>query len=268
MAFGLNCHKPVKNKKLFTDSAINSATTKATLQNTEPRHRKKKLYLTFDDGPNKGTRNVLHIAQDEQIPISFFLVGQHVAGSAYQQQLWDSLQTSPNIALCNHSYTHAQNRYIRYYENPEEVVADFMRTKDSLHLTNNIARTPGRNIWRTDSLYYTDMAKSCAAADSLQKAGFILMGWDVEWKYDNKTMSVTSSANQLMAEIDSSFSHNKTRSIDNLVLLAHDQVYTQSDDSMQLRQFLQGLKKRNDYELALVTTYPGADKPATGIVKK
>ena len=38
---------------------------------------KKKIYLTFDDGPNKGTGNVLHIAKDEGVPVTFFLVGEH-----------------------------------------------------------------------------------------------------------------------------------------------------------------------------------------------
>jgi peptidoglycan/xylan/chitin deacetylase (PgdA/CDA1 family) len=224
------------------------------------------LYLTFDDGPNKGTRNVLDIVKDEQIPVSFFLVGIHVSGSAYQQQLWDSLQATSDIDLCNHSYSHANNRYSAYYENAGQVVADFDRTKDSLHLSNNIARTPGRNIWRIDSLHYTDIAKSAAAADSLQQAGFILMGWDVEWKYNDKTFQVAFDADNLMAQIDSSFAHHKTHTANNLVLLAHDQVYAKTDDSMQLRRFLQRLKQRDDYELSLVTHYPGVDKGLASIV--
>jgi hypothetical protein len=176
--------------------------------------------------------------------------------------MWDSLQAASNIALCNHSYSHAGNHYLVYYQHPADVVTDFERTKDSLHLSNNIARTPGRNIWRTDSLHYTDIAASAAAADSLQQAGFIVLGWDVEWKFNPKKMSVTATANDLLAQIDSSFSHRQTREADNLVVLAHDQVYAKSDDSMQLRQLLQKLKGRNDYELSLITSYPGADKYA------
>ncbi|HQZ73353.1 MAG TPA: polysaccharide deacetylase family protein, partial [Chitinophagaceae bacterium] len=36
---------------------------------------KKKIYITFDDGPNKGTRNVLAAVKEENIPASFFIVG-------------------------------------------------------------------------------------------------------------------------------------------------------------------------------------------------
>src|SRR5689334_11102870 len=50
----------------------------------QPKKKKKKIYLTFDDGPNKGTRKVLHIAQEEQVPVTFFIVGEHVFASTTQ----------------------------------------------------------------------------------------------------------------------------------------------------------------------------------------
>lgn len=263
------CNKPLKHKKTIGSKPFASVVSDSlVLQQTPKKQRKKRVYLTFDDGPNKGTRNVLHIVQDEQVPVSFFLVGEHVAGCAYQQQMWDSLQAATEVVLCNHSYSHAGNHYLVYYQSPAAVVADFERTKDSLHLTNTIARTPGRNIWRTDSLHYTDIAASAAAADSLQKAGFAVMGWDVEWKFDSKTMSVTATADNLLAQIDSSFSHQQTREADNLVVLAHDQVYAKSDDSMQLRHLLQKLKGRSDYELSLITAYPGVGKLANSMARQ
>src|SRR5262245_3191301 len=50
----------------------------APVADTKPKKKKKKIYLTFDDGPNKGTRNVLDIVQQEDVPVTFFIVGQHV----------------------------------------------------------------------------------------------------------------------------------------------------------------------------------------------
>ena len=223
--------------------------------------KKKKVYLTFDDGPNKGTRNVLHITRDEGVPVTFFIVGEHAFASSGQHATWDSLRIAEHIELCNHSYTHAHNRYGSFYERPDSVVADFQRAHDSLDLTNAVVRTPGRNIWRIDSIQYTDLKRSAAAADSLQQAGFIVMGWDLEWHYDHKTLSVTHAAEEVVAQIDSVFARGKTRHPDHLVLLAHDQVYHKPVDSFQLRQFLQLLKKKEDYELVLATAYPGANKP-------
>ena len=255
------CNKPqkiIQTPIVVKDSVVvEKKTSPPVVQTKKP--KKKKLYITFDDGPNRGTRNVLHIIKDEGVPVTFFVVGEHVFASKGQQQMWDSLKMTQHIEICNHSYTHGWNNdYADFYQQPDSVVKDFQRAHDSLHLTNNIVRTPGRNIWRIDSLKFTDLKKSAAAADSLQKAGFVVMGWDLEWHYDHKSMSVTADAEKMVRQIDSVFNNKRTKQPDHLVLLAHDQVYVKSDDSLQLRQFIKLLKQRDEYELSVVTGYPGA----------
>jgi peptidoglycan/xylan/chitin deacetylase (PgdA/CDA1 family) len=229
---------------------------------TEPaKKKKKKIYLTFDDGPNKGTKNVLDILQQENVPATFFIVGEHAFGSRVQAEMWDSLQLAKNIELCNHSYTHAlHNRYAKFYKNPGAVVKDVERAKEKLLPDDEIVRMPGRNSWRIDTMHFTDIKKSKAAIDSLQKAGFFVVGWDLEWRFDPKTVIVRSTADQLLAQVDSVFNNGKTRTPDNLVLLAHDQAYRTKDDSLQLREFVQKLKQKGEYELSLVNSYPGINK--------
>jgi len=220
--------------------------------------KKKKIYLTFDDGPNRGTQKVLHIMQEEAVPVTFFIVGEHVFASVGQQQTWDSLKMAKQIELCNHSYTHAEhNHFEAYYNQPDSVVNDFKRSQDSLQLDNNVCRTPGRNTWRIDTLQYTDLKKSRNAVDSLQKAGFAIMGWDLEWHYNPKDLSLQNTADDLMRQIDSVFAHHKTRVPERLVLLAHDQVYADANDSIELHNFIRLLKLNEDYELELVSNYPG-----------
>lgn len=240
----------------------------------KPVSKKKKIYLTFDDGPNHGTRNVLDIVQQEDVPVSFFIVGEHVFASKVQAQLWDSLRTARNIEICNHSYTHAHNRYDKFYTNPGTVVDDMKRTQEKLLPQTSIVRAPGRNSWRIDSIQFTDIRKSALAMDSLQKAGFIVLGWDLEWHYNPVTYQVKSTADELLRQVDSLFSKGKTRIPDNLVLLAHDQVYRRAEDSAQLRTFIQKLKARDDYELSLVSAYPAiaarkslsvSDKPVQAV---
>jgi hypothetical protein len=245
-------------QKSFTKEC--QADARAPDGDEKKKSKRKKLYLTFDDGPSKGTKNVLAIVKDEQIPVSFFIIGQNVFASASQEILWHSLKMTKKIELCNHSFCHAKGQYQKYYESPCLVVSDFERAKNTLELDNSIARTPGRNIWRIDSLQVTDRKKGAAAADSLQKAGFVLMGWDLEWQFDHKTMNVTRTAEQMIAAIDSAFESNRTRCKNNLVLLAHDQAYARSSDSMELRTFLQLLKQRDDYEFLIVSNYPGANE--------
>jgi peptidoglycan/xylan/chitin deacetylase (PgdA/CDA1 family) len=222
-----------------------------------PKKKKKKIYLTFDDGPNKGTRKVLSIVEQEKVPVTFFIVGQHVFASTTQRATWDSLIITDSIELCNHSYTHAHNHYERFYQHPDSVVKDFQRCHDSLQLSNAIVRTPGRNIWRVDSMSFTDLKKSAAAADSLQQAGFTIIGWDLEWHYDHKTFTLLNRSEFLLQEIDSLFAHNKTKTPENLVLLAHDQVYEDPDDSCELHELIKRLKSREEYELVVASKYPG-----------
>ena len=254
------CTKPVQEGRVKMKHAHKSnEVKKETVQVAAPvKKKKKKIYLTFDDGPNKGTQNVLDIVKDEKIPVTFFIIGEHVYASINQNITWDSLQTTEGIEICNHSYTHAEhNHFEKFYQSPDSVVSDFQRSQDSLQLKNNIVRTPGRNAWRIDSLQFTDLKKSKAAVDSLQKAGFIVMGWDLEWHYDPKELTVMNNSDDLLKQIDSVFNNNKTKSPENLVLLAHDQVYKKSKDSTELRQLIQKLKLKEEYELSLVTSYPG-----------
>lgn len=227
------------------------------------KRKKKKIYLTFDDGPNPGTRNVLNIVQEEQVPATFFIVGQHVFASIGQNQVWDSLKMARNIELCNHSFTHGHNHYSRFYSDPAGVVRDISLTRDSLLPGNNIVRAPGRNCWRIDSLHYTDINQSRKAIDSLQAAGYVVFGWDLEWHYDARTLSLTNTADQLLNQIDSLFRNEKTKTPDNIVILAHDQVYRKPADSLQLRELLKKLKRHDDYELALASAYPGIGQPRT-----
>jgi peptidoglycan/xylan/chitin deacetylase (PgdA/CDA1 family) len=219
--------------------------------------KKKTIYLTFDDGPNKGTQNVLDIINGEEIPATLFIVGEHVYGSRLQGALYDSILSSPFVEIANHSYTHAfHNHFAHYYSMPDSVVKDFDRSADSLQLGCGIIRTPGRNIWRLKNIRQTDISNSSAAADSLQKNGYTIMGWDLEWFYTDqfRTMQTTE---QMANQVDSMFTHNSTQTLGHLVLLAHDQVYNNSIDSASLHRFVTVLKEKGDYDFALVKQYPG-----------
>jgi len=267
----LSCHNDGEKAKLVKQPVVKDtvrpAIKKPPAIAVKPAKKKKKIYLTFDDGPNKGTKNVLDIVQGEEIPVTFFIVGEHVFASVGQTQTWDSLKMAKNIELCNHSYTHAHNRYEKFYQEPDSVVKDIQRTKEELLPDNNIVRAPGRNSWRIDSLHFTDIKKSTAAIDSLEKAGFVIVGWDLEWQYDPKTLVVSNTADELVTQIDSMFSRGKTKVKDNLVVLAHDQVYHKSGDSIQLRELIQKLKKKEEYEFALVSNYPGIVKETIDSLK-
>jgi peptidoglycan-N-acetylglucosamine deacetylase len=218
--------------------------------------KKKTIYLTFDDGPNKGTRNVMHIIAEEQVPVTLFVIGEHVYGSEEQRAAYDSLLQCSYIEIENHSYSHAGNRYAHFYKRPDSVVNDFRRCADSLAFVNKIVRTPGRNIWRSAGINCTDIKKSTAAADSLQKQGFTAIGWDLEWHFDS-SLKLIETGDVLLQQADSMFCKGKTKTPGHLVLLAHDQVYADKEDSASLHCFIQKLKAANEYDFEVISKYPG-----------
>ncbi len=222
-----------------------------------PKKKSKTIYLTFDDGPNKGTKKMMHVVQQEKVPVTLFIVGEHVYGSKEQAAIFDSLVSCRYFEISNHSYTHAfHNKFAKFYTVPDSAVKDFKRCADSLHLTTNIVRTPGRNIWRTYSITNTDIKTTTAAADSIYKNGYTEMGWDLEWHFTD-SLTLKNTSDEMMAQVDSMFTHNKTKTPNHLVLLAHDQVYADRNDSAQLHQFIIKLKAKEEYNFEVVSKYPG-----------
>lgn len=218
---------------------------------------KKKIYLTFDDGPNAGTMHVLDAVTGEQVPASFFIVAKHVNDSREQQHTWEKLKTTPNIELCNHSYSHAANRYSRFYKDPQKVIADFKRSSDSLQLNNKVARMPGRNAWRIDSIRHTDVKESRKAIDSVALAGFDIMGWDLEWGFDHQTFVPDADTALLFRRVQNLLNDEATKTPGHLVLLAHDQAFRTEEDVQLLKAVLRHFKNNPDYELLLASQYPG-----------
>lgn len=217
--------------------------------------KKKTIYLTFDDGPNKGTAKLKDIIESEEVPVTLFVIGEHVYGSKAQSALYDSVVASKWFEIANHSYTHAfRNKFGTFYAVPDSAVKDFMRCADSLGLKANIIRTPGRNIWRTSHISSTDIESSTATADSLQKK-FTIVGWDLEWRFDQQ-LKLKCSDDELLQQIDSLMEHGRTKTPGHLVLLAHDQVYADSMDSFSLRRLIKKLKASDKYDFETVSRYP------------
>lgn len=216
---------------------------------------KKYLYLTFDDGPNKGTKNVIQTIKKEQISVTMFLVGEHIFGSKEQFFDFNEIINDTIFEIANHSYSHANNQFTKYYSDSVLVLNDFNRLNDSLKRKLLIGRTPGRNIWRLPDLNITDIKSSKESADYLAKNQYKLVGWDWEWKSDDKK-GLNQSGDRLFEEIDSLFLNNKTRTRGHLVLLTHDQYFRDSISTKELEKFLKRIKTREDIIIRKIRDYP------------
>jgi peptidoglycan-N-acetylglucosamine deacetylase len=257
-----------QEKSFFTmGNPIAKKDTLAKVANTKPAAKKKKktIYLTFDDGPCKGSKTVFSILKHEQIPATLFIIGEHVYGSREQLAIYDSLKQNSLIEIANHSYTHAfDNKFYKFYSEPDSATKDFIRCADSLHFTSNIIRTPGRNIWRTESINSTDLKPSSAAGDSLQSHGFTAIGWDVEWHF-NDTQRLVENDSDMIEKIDSVFARNETKTKNHLVLLSHDRTFANPEDSAKLHRFIAALKVKDEYDFELVSEYPGLTKDSIAV---
>jgi peptidoglycan-N-acetylglucosamine deacetylase len=220
-----------------------------------PHTKSKTIYLTFDDGPNRGTKNVLNIITAEQMPITMFLIGLQLNGSQVQKDDYVRILHTPLVEVENHSFTHAHNHFDRFYTSPQNVFDDFTKCFDSLHLTSGIVRTPGRNIWRTKNIQFTDMKKSAPAMDSVFKNGYTAVGWDVEWHFD-RHLKLVESADYILNRIDSFFAKGYTKTPNELVFLTHDQIFSDPTDSAALVDFIQKLKKKDAYNFEVISNYP------------
>ena len=215
----------------------------------------KTIYLTFDDGPNKGTSNVLQSVTEEKVPATMFVIGQHINGSAKQSAIYQEMLTNRFVEIENHSYTHGHNKFDRFYHCADFVAADFMRCADSLQLRSNIVRTPGRNIWRLPGISFTDVKKTAALADTLHQKGLSVVGWDIEWRYD-KHLRFYKTADELFAQINGLFEKNELQTPNHLVLLAHDQQFIDSASNASLRMLIQKLKATGEYNFQVISNYP------------
>ncbi|MFC3750400.1 polysaccharide deacetylase family protein [Paenibacillus sp. GCM10012306] len=127
----------------------------------------KTVYLTFDDGPSKITREVLDILQKEGVKATFFVLGN--AAKSYPElinAIWEQGHT-----IGNHSYDHD-------YHN---LYSGFTAFWDQIKQTENIireitgerprlVRAPGGTFGHFDDTYF----------QLLNQAGYLVMDWTVD----------------------------------------------------------------------------------------
>ena len=216
---------------------------------------RRSLYITFDDGPNNGTENLIEIIDEAKIPVTSFIVAKHVKGSENQKKRYKRLEQDTLFEIANHSYSHAKNQYSAFYKNPENVVQDFKNAQDSLQLKTNIVRTPGRNIWRMKNVNSTDIKSSKLAADQLYKENYKVVGWDLEWRA-TKEMTLRDDHKIMLKRIDSLFFNNLEKTPRHLVILTHDQYLRDENSVQELKFLIASLKKSKRFQFKKISEYP------------
>lgn len=220
-----------------------------------PSVKKKNIYLTFDDGPNKGTMNVYELLEKRTLPATFFVIGSHIFGTKKQKNDFSTLRNSSFCELANHTFYHAHNRYIDFYKDTDKVLKDFQLMDDSLGILRNIVRTPANNSWRTCNINYDTNKKIKRAVDTLFAHEYKVVGWDIEWKL-GKNKLLMKTASEIANEIDQYIKENKTLTENEVVILLHDQHFVNTENTRQLDTLLSILVSNENYDFKKISQYP------------
>ncbi|MBN9233840.1 MULTISPECIES: polysaccharide deacetylase family protein [Phyllobacteriaceae] len=228
------------------------------------------VYLTFDDGPLNGTANVLDVLEAQQVPAALFMVGQHALVSPERGALVTRAKSLPLVTVGNHSFSHANNRYQRFYADTEAVVADMLKANTVLGLKAPPpvpARLPGRDVFRLQYMSRDDFGLSLEEAQREQvdfefvaASGFHLYGWDFEWVHEDSGKPVQS-VDRLIDEIGHLFAAGRTVGKNKLVLLMHDEMFQdvfQGRD--KLTALVTGLRAKG-YAFGHIADYDTATSP-------
>lgn len=183
----------------------------------EASNSSKTIFLTFDDGLQQGTEEVLNVLKKLGVKATFFLTGTHIKSYIEKVGREKGLNLLKRIydshLIGNHAYSHANDYYTNYYADGlkvgqnndgsfiyRTVLEDFRKNdrvineylkQAGVNVEQNkqhiIARFPGRNTWYGPSFKDIDSDNSSDTteeAKELFKNGYRLYGWDTEWEMD------------------------------------------------------------------------------------
>lgn len=219
---------------------------------------KQYVYLTFDDGPYKGSKNINKVLTEENVKGTVFLVGFNAFTKDLKQYVEDYKQ-NPNVEIANHTYSHAHNKYKAFYSMPEGVYEDIRKNEVVLDIHSRWVRLPARNTWRLGNKKKDDPVKnSIPAADLLAKNQFFIYGWDYEWERSSKKSKTheLSSPQNIYNGIVYRLDQNKTYEKNHLVILMHDDMFNDDHNAEKLRQLIVMLKSNPKIIIEGISNYP------------
>lgn len=216
----------------------------------------KYIYLTFDDGPLNGSENINSVILAERLKINVFLVGEHVEKNKQMDNYYKMYEQNPFIESYNHSYSHAQDKYKFFYSNPLNVLEDIKKNEQLLNLKYKIVRLPGRNMWRIGDRKKDDGVSGSDAANLLEKNGYKLYGWDIEWQHNAKTGTPIQSVDEMTKEIENLLQTGNSFTKDHIVILIHDEMFQKKWEESELKQLIDKLKLYQNHVFEHIRFYP------------
>jgi len=219
----------------------------------------KYIYLTIDDAPLNGSAYIDSIVRQYNLKTNIFLVGNSIDVSHRFRKYYNQMKENPYIAIYNHSYSHANNRYAQYYKNPEIVLDDFEKNQIDFNITHKIARLPGRNLWQLGDKKKNYKQTGGTSAELLAQHGYQIFGWDIEWHYNAKDYTPKQTIDELIQEIEELNTQSRAFTPEHIVLLMHNQMFGKVNECNDLGKLIEKLKECH-YTFAYLDSYPIGEK--------
>lgn len=218
---------------------------------------KEYIYLTFDDGPQFGTKGCIQVCKDLGVKATFFMIGAHVIGRDDGKLIIQDLKDHyPQFLLANHSFNHASNRYTYFYQHPTMAFADITSTQDTLTPPYKIVRLPGNNSWvLKDTMRTSKLVR--VLCNKLDSAGYRVFGWDSEWMFSHTDAHPLQSAEYMARHITYLLEDNALFTKHHLVLLTHDRMFQRPEHLDSLKKMISILKENPKYVFETIDHYPG-----------
>lgn len=228
-----------------------------TIVKNEPQNvadsTKQYVYLTFDDGPYKGSKNINKILKEENVKGTVFLVGFNAFTDDLKQHVKD-YKLNPNVDIANHTYSHARNKYKSFYSMPEEVFEDIRKNEIVLDIHSRWVRLPARNVWRLNNKKKSDILKDAnVAADIIAKKQYYIYGWDYEWTRNAEHLD---NPEKIYEGIVHRLDKNRTFEKNHLVILMHDDMFNSDNNAEKLRKLITLLKSNKKLVIEGISNYP------------
>jgi peptidoglycan/xylan/chitin deacetylase (PgdA/CDA1 family) len=231
--------------------------------------QRKILYLTFDDGPLNGTGNVIRVLREEGVDATMFFIGKHIVK---RRTLYRRALSMPNLLIANHTYSHANGKYARFYSNATRVVNDINRAQAIIGGAKYL-RLAGRNVWRMPLVNRDDYALSSSRRtkehpkyEALESRGYQIYGWDIEWNFHATTGRPAYGADRMAGRIERLYNSKRIAKSGKVILLAHDYMFRGQSGIYKLRELIHILRA-NGWEFATIDDY-SSSTPETFMGKK
>ncbi len=254
-------------KKVETDSKEEISKQEINRkENTKENIKEKIAYLTFDDGPLRATKNIFEVLKEENIPATMFFIGYQIENF---NQIYKEALTYENLTIANHTYSHANNRYKKFYSNPDLVVDDIIKAnsiiKDDRKSKTSSKYLPvrlaGRNVFRLPNIEKNDnmieinqRETEILGYNGIFNEGYYIYGWDSEWKYTLNGQPIET-PEEIYLKMEKIHRNNLSLKDNKVVLLMHDFMFLDKYNGKENLRILIKLLKENGWSFDNIENY-------------